>query len=166
MAICSNRRRSSISDVVRLPNPFWCRGIDRLVFRPLTGWATAWSFDRLRLWLDQRVPPETSMRMASIHALARLGIGFIWLWQGLVPKLLLPSVDEKVMLANAGLPASLLPIIGAIELLFAVAMVSLWNWRPVFLVNAFVMVVALLAVALQSPSYLGAAFNPVSLNVV
>src|SRR5439155_26560914 len=24
--------------------------IDRIVFRPLIGWATAWSFDRLRLW--------------------------------------------------------------------------------------------------------------------
>ena len=25
---------------------------DRLIFRPLIGWATAWSFDRLRLWLE------------------------------------------------------------------------------------------------------------------
>ncbi len=25
--------------------------IDRLLFRPLIAWATAWSFDRLRLWL-------------------------------------------------------------------------------------------------------------------
>ena len=26
--------------------------------RPLLGWATAWSFDRLRLWLETGVPPE------------------------------------------------------------------------------------------------------------
>ena len=25
---------------------------DRLLFRPLIGWATAWSFDRLRLWIE------------------------------------------------------------------------------------------------------------------
>ncbi|MFI9243032.1 hypothetical protein ACIGXF_10610 [Streptomyces sp. NPDC053086] len=31
---------------------------DRLLFRPLMGWATAWSFDRLRLWLERGVTPE------------------------------------------------------------------------------------------------------------
>src|SRR6266700_1157845 len=62
--------------------------IDRLVFRRLIGWATAWSFDRLRLWIEREVPPEISLRMASIHALARLGIAFTWMWQGLVPKLM------------------------------------------------------------------------------
>jgi hypothetical protein len=29
-----------------------------LVFRPLFAWATAWSFDRLRLWLETGVAPE------------------------------------------------------------------------------------------------------------
>ncbi|MFI9174532.1 hypothetical protein [Streptomyces lincolnensis] len=32
--------------------------VDRLLFRPLMGWATAWSFDRLRLWLEQGISPE------------------------------------------------------------------------------------------------------------
>ncbi|MEW2551469.1 hypothetical protein AB0957_06920 [Streptomyces zhihengii] len=31
---------------------------DRWVFRPLMGWATAWSFDRLRLWCETGTPPE------------------------------------------------------------------------------------------------------------
>ena len=31
------------------------RWSDRLAFRPLLGWATAWSFDRLRLWLEQGI---------------------------------------------------------------------------------------------------------------
>ncbi|MEV0174855.1 hypothetical protein AB0I00_27505 [Streptomyces sp. NPDC050803] len=31
---------------------------DRLLFRPLMGWATAWSFDRLRLWLERGITPE------------------------------------------------------------------------------------------------------------
>lgn len=34
------------------------RVFDRCVFRPLIGWATAWSFDRLRLWVEHGVPPE------------------------------------------------------------------------------------------------------------
>ena len=35
---------------------------DRLVFRPLIGWATAWSFDRLRLWLEDGVDPAVARR--------------------------------------------------------------------------------------------------------
>ncbi|MET8248603.1 hypothetical protein ABZV31_31925 [Streptomyces sp. NPDC005202] len=31
---------------------------DRVLFRPLMGWATAWSFDRLRLWLELGITPE------------------------------------------------------------------------------------------------------------
>jgi len=36
--------------------PGW--GILDVVVRPLLGWATAWSFDRLRIWLETGVPPE------------------------------------------------------------------------------------------------------------
>lgn len=139
--------------------------IDRLLFRRWIGWATAWSFDRLRLWIDAGIPPAVSMRMASIHAVSRLGIAFIWLWQGLVPKLLTASPDEKAMLIAAGLPPSLLPVIGALELGCAIATLGLCRWRNLFLWNALAMIAALVAVALKSPSYLAAAFNPVTLNV-
>jgi DoxX-like family len=140
------------------------RSLDRLLFRPLIGWATAWSFDRLRLWIERGVPPEISMRMASIHALARLGIAFTWMWQGLVPKLIFPSIDEKTMLSASGLPLTLLPAVGALELVLGAATLCLWRWRPFFLVNLFLMIGALINIGLQSPSYLVAAFNPVTLN--
>jgi hypothetical protein len=45
---------------------------DRLVFRPLTGWATAWSFDRLRLWLERGTPPERSLRYSLAEAALRV----------------------------------------------------------------------------------------------
>jgi hypothetical protein len=38
---------------------------DRLLFRPLIGWATAWSFDRLRLWLEHNVDPSQAFWRAS-----------------------------------------------------------------------------------------------------
>ncbi|WP_330459860.1 hypothetical protein OIB37_25120 [Streptomyces sp. NBC_00820] len=34
---------------------------DHLVVRPLMGWATAWSFDRLRLWLERGITPERAL---------------------------------------------------------------------------------------------------------
>jgi len=138
--------------------------IDRLLFRPLIGWATAWSFDRLRLWIDRGVPPQLSMRMALIHALARLGIAFTWLWQGFVPKLLFANADERAMIAAAGLPLRFLPAFGVLEIAFAAVALGLWRWRTFFLVNIVAMVAALIAVGLKSPSYLVGAFNPVTLN--
>src|SRR5687768_10355631 len=40
---------------------------DRFVFQPLMGWATAWSFDRLRLWLEDGVHPKQAMRHTLVH---------------------------------------------------------------------------------------------------
>lgn len=48
------------------------RGVDRLVFRRLLGWATAWSFDRLRLWCDEGVPPERALRRGVADAALRV----------------------------------------------------------------------------------------------
>lgn len=53
------------------------RLLDR-VFRPLMGWATAWSFDRMRLCAERDVQPEVSLRFAAIHALCRVGIAAVW----------------------------------------------------------------------------------------
>ncbi|MES2092231.1 MAG: SRPBCC family protein [Actinomycetota bacterium] len=40
-------------------SPGWGRMLDRLLLRPLIGWMTAWSFDRLRIWAETGVPPES-----------------------------------------------------------------------------------------------------------
>lgn len=48
--------------------------MDRWLFRPLFGWGTAWSFDRLRLWLEDGTPPEQSRDQAIAHALAVAGL--------------------------------------------------------------------------------------------
>lgn len=46
---------------------------DRIVFRPLMGWATAWSFDRLRLWLERGITPERQLLHALAEVAVRLG---------------------------------------------------------------------------------------------
>ena len=130
------------------------------------GWATAWSFDRLRLWAETGQPPETSLTLALVHALARAAAAAsIWIWHGLVPKLLFRNVDERTMLAQAGLHLTLLPFIGAAELLFGLILLFPRAPRSLFLLSAAAMLPATLAVALRSPGYLTAAFNPVTLNL-
>ncbi|MFF9621347.1 hypothetical protein [Streptomyces griseosporeus] len=44
---------------------------DRWLFRPLMGWATAWSFDRLRLWLERGITPERARRNWLLELLVR-----------------------------------------------------------------------------------------------
>jgi uncharacterized membrane protein YphA (DoxX/SURF4 family) len=141
------------------------RFLDRLAFRPLIGWATAWSFDRLRLWAEDDQSPESSMSYAFIHAVARLAIAFIWIWHGLVPKLIYHHIDERTMLAQAGLPLHLLPWIGLLEIIFGLAVLATWKRRSVFPANILFMLIATVVVATRSPAYLSAAFNPVTLNL-
>ena len=56
------------------------RQFDRWVFRPLMAWATAWSFDRLRLWLEHGIEPETSLRNSLLHHAVRAKIALVGLW--------------------------------------------------------------------------------------
>lgn len=44
---------------------------DRLVLRPLMGWATAWSFDRLRLWCERGTPPGAALARAVGESVLR-----------------------------------------------------------------------------------------------
>ncbi|WP_336049943.1 hypothetical protein [Streptomyces sp. CA2R101] len=48
------------------------RVVDRFFFRPLMGWATAWSFDRLRLWCERGITPERSLRQALAELILRI----------------------------------------------------------------------------------------------
>lgn len=138
---------------------------DRLAFRPLIGWATAWSFDRLRIWAETGQPPESTLAFSAIHGVARLSISAIWIWHGLVPKLLYRNMDEKTMLAQAGVPLAFLPWIGSLEILFGMLFLFRWDWRWLFPANIAFMVIATVSVSIESPAFLTAAFNPVTLNL-
>jgi|HubBroStandDraft_5_1064220.scaffolds.fasta_scaffold20497_2 uncharacterized membrane protein YphA (DoxX/SURF4 family) len=145
------------------------RIIDRWAFRPLIGWATAWSFDRLRLWIEQGVPPEVSRERALIYGLSRLTLAFIWLYHGAVPKLLYHNPDELRMLTDAGVPhAQLLnwvSLFGWLEIGFAGVLITFWKARWPLWCTIALMFAATLGVSISSPAYLTAAFNPLTLNL-
>jgi len=145
------------------------RLVDHVFFRPLLGWATAWSFDRLRLWLERDVDPRSTLRHWITHAIARVGLAIIFAYHGLVPKILLRQRDELSMLRDIGVPLDKVRVftvlLGVVELLFAGCLLAFWRSRwPALFTVAFA-VMATLGVAYESPQYLGAAFNPISLNL-
>lgn len=144
------------------------RGLDRLVFRPLMGWATAWSFDRLRLWIEKGIDPTVSMQRSLIHFLSRISVASVWLYHGFVPKLIASHADELSMLADAGVSLSIAPTVllvaGLAEVLLGGAVLLCFHQRWPLLVTILLMMLATIAVAISSPHFLCAAFNPVSLN--
>ena len=143
--------------------------IDACIFRPLLGWATAWSFDRLRLWIERGIPPEVSQDRAIVYLLARGTIAFIWFYHGLVPKLLYHDAIELDLLSRIGTPDSRLhvavTVAGLIEVIFSFLLVALWrrSW-PLWVTLAF-MLIGIPVVAITAPTYLSAAFNPLTLNL-
>jgi uncharacterized membrane protein YphA (DoxX/SURF4 family) len=142
---------------------------DRLIFRPLLGWATAWSFDRLRLWLEHGLHPAHAMRQTLVHVIARVALIAVFAYQGVVPKLLTQNADEIALLLDAGVPAhgthTAVIALGILELAFAAALLVAWHRRWPALVTLASMLVAIAVVGVSSPRYLAAAFNPVSLNL-
>jgi hypothetical protein len=142
---------------------------DRLIFRPMIGWATAWSFDRLRLWLEKQVDPALAVRNMLIHAVARAALAAIVAYQGLVPKLLAGHIDEISMIQDAGVSSALtrvaLTALGISELALATALLVAWCRRWPAWVCLAAMPLTAAAVAARSPRFFAAAFNPFSLNI-
>jgi hypothetical protein len=104
---------------------------DRLIFRPLMGWATAWSFDRLRLWIERDINPAESLRRSLIHGAARVVLAGWWL-----------AGSGPAMLMEAGwLPVAL-----------GIALLLSWHIRWALLLNSACVLLAAFAVA--SPAFM------------
>ena len=142
---------------------------DSIVFKPLLGWATAWSFDCLRLWLEKGIPPEVARERSMIHALSRLVLAFIWIYQGLFPKLLYKSSGELEILRGSGwftgAEFTVLNIVGWAEMIFGLLCLMLWHWRAIFVVNMLLLAVLTAGAIGSSTAIFVAPFNPVTLNV-
>lgn len=145
------------------------RLFDRLFFRTIIGWATAWSFDRLRLWIERGIDPALSMQRTLTHAIARITLAIVFLYQGLVPKLLYHHPSELRMLSDGGLSAESAGwvsfAVGGAEIVLGLVLLFAWRARWPFIPILALMPLALLGVAITSPSVLTEAFNPVVLNV-
>lgn len=145
------------------------RLFDRKVFRPLIGWATAWSFDRLRLWLEKGIDPVLSLERSAVHCAVRLTLAFIWIYQGVFPKLLFRDSGELSILQHTrmvvGFESILLTAVGVAEIIFGVLLLLLWRSRNLLLINIALLAILGVGAAISQPLLLIAPFNPVTLNL-
>ena len=145
--------------------------LDRLAFRPLIGWATAWSFDCLRLWLETGQRPALSRRLGLLDWLIRATLGAVWVYQGVVPKLLFPDTGELAILQGAGFSAAaahrVAAAVGVGEILFGLLFFLLpaRRLRPVYWLHIVGLLVLGAGALFSQPAVFVAPFNPLTLNV-
>ena len=102
--------------------------------------------------------------------LSRAALGAVWGYHGAVPKIILRHPDEQAMLRDAGIaPGAVVPLLtaigaGEVALGGVIALTAPARWP--LIVSAAMMVPATVGVATRSPRFLGAAFNPITLNLL
>lgn len=140
-----------------------------LFFRPIMGWATAWSFDCLRIWLEKKIHPVSLLRQAIVHWLIRFVLALVWIYQGLIPKLLFPQYGELQLLEQSrlfqGMEETILIAVGGLEIGFG-AFILLWSPRWLYYLH-IMLLLALSFISFQSdPTTWLAPFNPFTLNIL
>jgi len=145
--------------------------LDRMAFRPLIGWATAWSFDCLRLWLETGQRPAVSRRLGLVDWLTRATLGVVWVYQGVVPKLLYPDTGELSILQGAGFSAAaayrVAAAVGIGEILFGLLfwLLPARRLRPVYWLHVVGLLVLGSGALVSQPAVFVAPFNPLTLNL-
>ncbi|MBB3110292.1 hypothetical protein FHS18_002359 [Paenibacillus phyllosphaerae] len=145
------------------------RLLDRWLFRPLFGYATAWSFDLLRIWLEKSIAPAVTIERALLHYVSVAVLAILWGYEGLVPKLLFPESGELELLERTGWAAggghSLLMALGIVEIAAAVAVIKFHRHKWLYRGQQLALILlAGIAIGAQ-PGLLAAPFNPLTLTI-
>ncbi|MGF9850822.1 DoxX-like family protein [Bacillus paramobilis] len=144
--------------------------IDFYMFRPLLGWATAWSFDALKLWLEKGLHPRLLIRRTMTYWLVCLLIAFVWMYQGIVPKLVFTHSEEvkmlSVIIGSTAHSIFLVKIIGLLEIIFGVLWLLPFQKRKVFVVHIFMLIALTIAAGFTYIASFTEPFNPITLNVL
>jgi uncharacterized membrane protein YphA (DoxX/SURF4 family) len=134
---------------------------DRVMFRPLMIWATRWSFDRLRIWMERRIVPEIALKLWSIKVVARIALGLVWILEGLLPKIISIRPDEIDLVFRSGWfldsPAGILHALGAVQVVGGLWLISGRTERTAIAIATLIMILLTTLVFITDPSTL---FDP------
>lgn len=144
--------------------------IDTFIFRPLIGWATALSFDVLKRWLETGEAPRAQyIRFFSTYLLT-LFFAFVWMYQGLVPKIIGMHPEERSMtgsvfsLSESGITTAVL-LIGIAEVLFGILWLFYRRKRHFFIIQLLLFPALTVASLIATPATALHPFNPVTFNL-
>ncbi|CAM3971459.1 DoxX-like family protein [Flavobacterium sinopsychrotolerans] len=142
--------------------------IDKIIFRPLMIWATAWSFDCLKNWIEKGLHPKQALNAQISVLLVNLTLGIIWIYQGLIPKILFTDTGEIEILRQSGLfngnEENILNIIGIAEIAFGVALIFIQRKALQYL-NILGLCLLTVGAIFSDLMIFTLPFNPFSLNI-
>ncbi|MBM7553207.1 DoxX-like family protein [Thalassobacillus pellis] len=146
--------------------------IGRLIdlwFRPLMGWATALSFDVLKQWIETGESPKSQYLRLSTSYFITLLFFFVWLYQGLVPKIIAKHSEEIYMLSmlsslKGEAAVTGVGIVGVLEVLFGLMWLLYREKRHLHALQIVVFPVLTISSLIAVPSISLHPFNPVTFN--
>ncbi|WP_026700743.1 DoxX-like family protein [Salibacterium aidingense] len=146
------------------------RGIDHFLFRPLLGWGTALSFDVLKRWLEKGETPASQYLRFFSHWILAFLFSFIWIYHGLIPKLLYKhpaeiSMVEGSMPFSTDAAAGLVMIAGVCEIMFGLLWLGYRKRRRLFGLQMFFFPLLALSAVIADAGYLSHPFTPLTFNL-
>lgn len=144
--------------------------IDFYMFRPLLGWATAWSFDALKLWLEKGLHPRLLIRRTMTYWLVCFLFAFVWMYQGIFPKIIFSHPEEMKMLSAiigaTGNSIAILKVIGMLEFIFGIIWLFPVPKQKLFILHIFMLIALTIVAGFTNIISFIEPFNPITLNVL
>ncbi|SOC42665.1 DoxX-like family protein [Ureibacillus acetophenoni] len=144
--------------------------VDRLIFRPLIGWGTALSFDVLKRWIEKEETPFSQYVRFFLGWMITFLVSFVWIYHGLIPKLIFKHPDEVFMLTNV-VPLSydvaywIVMFAGISEIILGVLFLLYRNKRVLFRLQIIIFPLLTITAIMADPSTLTQPFNPLTFNL-
>ena len=144
--------------------------VDKIIFRPAMGWATALSFDVLKRWLEKGDTPSAQYTRFFTHWIITLLFFFVWVYQGLVPKLIWMH-PEEIAMTSAILPLStsaaysMVTTFGAIEIIFGFIWILYQDKRRLLKIQLVLLPLLTISAIIGDSSVLTHPFNPITFNI-
>ena len=95
---------------------------------------------------------------------------FVWMYQGIVPKLVFTHSEEvkmlSVMVGSTEHSVFILKIIGLLEIIFGVLWLLPFPKRKVFVVHIFMLIALTIAAGFTNIASFTEPFNPITLNIL
>ena len=142
--------------------------IDKIIFRPLMIWATAWSFDCLKNWIEKGLHPKQAVNAQLSVLLVNFTLGIIWIFQGLIPKILFTYTGEIEILRKSGLfsgyEENILIVIGLAEIVFGIILIFIQR-KTLHYLNILGLFLLTVGAICSDLMIFTLPFNPFSLNI-
>lgn len=143
---------------------------DQFVFRPLIGWGTALSFDVLKKWLENGESPASQYTRFWMSWIIMFLFSFIWIYHGLVPKLIFKHPTELLMIDHLN-PFSaessywIVLFIGFMEVILGLLWLFYRRKKVLYQLQMILFPILTVGSIIVQPAIMTHPFNPLTFNL-